>query len=196
MDQPALHLASSSTRRRDILTALGVSFSYAGVDIDESRMPGEPVAEMVLRLASEKAQAADAGSLPVLGADTIVTLDDRVFGKPKSADDALEMLQVLSGRTHRVLTGVALSSSGGVSRALVATEVRFRDIDPDEALAYWQSGEPEGKAGSYAIQGLGGIFVTSLTGSYSGVVGLPVYETAELLGSADIAVLPMRTQND
>ena len=102
------------------------------------------------------------------------------------------MLQALSGRSHQVLTGVACISGGTLATAIATTEVRFRDIDPDEALAYWQSGEPEGKAGSYAIQGLGGIFVESLTGSYSAVVGLPVYETAALLHGAGIAVLKLR----
>jgi len=189
VDQPVLHLASSSPRRREILGALGVRLSFEGVNIDESRAPGEAVADMVLRLACEKAQAADAGALPVLGADTIVVLDDRVFGKPGSEEDALEMLHALSGRTHRVLTAVALISDGRLESVVANSEVKFRDIHPDEALAYWQSGEPKGKAGSYAIQGLGGIFVESLTGSYSGVVGLPVFETAELLGSAGIAVL-------
>lgn len=189
MDQPVLHLASSSPRRREILAALRIPISFAGVDIDESRLPGEAVVDMVMRLACEKAQAADAGALPVLGADTIVVLGDRVFGKPGSEQDALEMLHLLSGRAHRVLTAVALISNGRLETALTDTEIRFRDIDPDEALAYWQSGEPEGKAGSYAIQGLGGVFVQSLVGSYSGVVGLPVYETTELLSKAGIPVL-------
>lgn len=196
MEQTDLHLASSSARRRDILTTLGVRFSYAGVDIDESRAPGEPVADMVLRLAQQKARAAEAGDLPVLGADTIVTLEDRVFGKPESQDDALAMLHALSGRSHQVLTGVTCLSGGILTTAVSTTEVRFRDIDPDEALAYWQSGEPEGKAGSYAIQGLGAIFVESLSGSYSGVVGLPVYETAALLKGVGITVLEPGNRND
>jgi len=140
MVQPILHLASSSPRRREILVSLGVDFSFAGVDIDESRAPQEGVEEMVLRLACEKAQAADADELPVLGADTIVALDDRVFGKPASEDDALEMLASLSGRTHKVHTGVACISEGRVSTVVATTEVRFRDIHPDEARAYWQSG--------------------------------------------------------
>jgi septum formation protein len=196
MDRPEIHLASSSPRRREILTTLGVNFTSAGVDIDESRTPGEDVAEMVLRLASEKAQAADAGDLPVLGADTIVTLDGRVFGKPGSEADALAMLQALSGRTHQVLTGVAILRDGVLSTAISSTDVRFRDIDPDEALAYWQSGEPDGKAGGYAIQGVGGIFVESINGSYSGVVGLPVYETAKLLVAAGIVVMKLQMPND
>jgi septum formation protein len=196
MAKPDLHLASASPRRREILTSLGVQFSFAGVDIDESRAPGEPVSDMVLRLAREKAEAVEASGLPVLGADTIVALDDRVFGKPCSEANALLMLGALSGRQHRVLTAVALLNNGQLESAISTTIVRFRDIDPDEARAYWRSGEPEGKAGSYAIQGLGGIFVESLQGSYSGVVGLPVYETARLLESAGVAVLKMRMQND
>jgi len=196
MNRPELHLASSSPRRREILSALGVSFTCAGADIDESRAPGEAVADMVLRLATEKAQAADAGDLPVLGADTIVTLDGRIFGKPESEVDALAMLQALSGRTHQVLTGVALLCSGALTTAISSTDVRFRDIDPDEALAYWQSGEPDGKAGSYAIQGVGGVFVEAIEGSYSGVVGLPVYETAKLLGAVGIAVMELQMRND
>jgi septum formation protein len=196
VEQPLLHLASASPRRREILTSLGVHFSFAGVDLDESRAQGESVTDMVLRLATEKAKAASGGSLPVLGADTIVVLDDQVYGKPRSKEDALLMLQTLSGRQHRVLTAVALLGGGKLETVLSETEVRFRDIDPDEARAYWQSGEPEGKAGSYAIQGLGGIFVESLNGSYSGVVGLPVYETANLLNRVGIAVLNTRTQHD
>jgi septum formation protein len=189
MENPVLHLASSSPRRRQILTALGVRFSFAGVGIDESRAPQEEVADMAVRLAREKAQAAIAGDLPVLGADTIVALDERIFGKPESQTDGIEMLLSLSGRTHQVFTGVACISAGNISTTVAATEVRFRDIHPDEAQAYWQSGEPDGKAGGYAVQGIGGIFVESLTGSYSAVVGLPVYETAKLLGNAGIAIL-------
>lgn len=194
MPQPVLHLASSSPRRREILSALGVPFTHAGVDLDESRVEGETVAAMVVRLASEKARAARGMHLPVLGADTIVALGDQVFGKPQSMREALLMLQALSGRPHRVLTAVALVNNGDISTALSDTEVRFRDIHPDEARAYWQSGEPLGKAGGYAIQGLGGVFVEALTGSYTGVVGLPVYETAALLATAGITVLPTSAQ--
>ena len=196
VELPILHLASASPRRREILASLGVQFSFSGVDIDESRAPGESVTDMVLRLAAEKAEAASVGGLPVLGADTVVALDERDFGKPRSKEDALLMLRTLSGRQHRVLTAVAMLYSGNLETVLSETEVKFRDIDPDEAEAYWQSGEPEGKAGSYAIQGLGGIFVESLHGSYSGVVGLPVYETVNLLRKAGIDVLSMRTQHD
>ncbi len=144
----------------------------------------------MLRLAAAKARAAavDAATL-VLGADTAVVLGEQIFGKPGDGDEAVAMLHSLSGRTHRVLTGVALRAPAGVQTALSATEVRFREIRSDEALAYWQSGEPCDKAGAYAIQGLGGAFVAAISGSYSGVVGLPVFETVELLRQAGIEIL-------
>jgi len=143
----------------------------------------------VLRLAASKARTAhDSGNyeVPVLGADTLVILEDRVFGKPRSMKEALNMLASLSGRRHRVLTGVALMANGELQTAESLTEVQFREIHPDEAEAYWQSGEPAGKAGAYAVQGLGGIFVSEINGSYTGVVGLPVFETANLLRRAGI----------
>jgi len=191
MSSPVLHLASSSPRRRELLTALGLNFSYDGVAIDESALPGEAASDMVLRLAIGKARAAyDSGKyeVPVLGADTLVILDGRVFGKPKSKEEALNMLASLSGTTHQVLTGVALVANGELQTAVSVTEVQFREIHPDEAEAYWQSGEPAGKAGAYAVQGLGGVFVS---GSYTGVVGLPVFETAGLLRRAGIELPAM-----
>ena len=147
---------------------------------------------MAVRLAREKAAAArlSATDLPVLAADTVVVLDSRVYGKPRSMDEALEMLEALSGRTHRVVTGVAVRRHERIRTAMSETEVDFREVRPDEALRYWQSREPEGKAGAYAIQGTGGIFVKAIRGSYTGVVGLPVYETAELLGQFGIEILP------
>lgn len=187
----SLHLASSSARRVDILTALGVSFTAAGVDIDETPFPGETARDMVLRLAIEKARAAAPGQpLPVLAADTAVTLDGQIFGKPRSADDALAMLGALSGRTHQVMTAVALVGHGRESTALSVTDVSFRRISATEAQRYWDSGEPQGKAGAYAIQGRGGVFVERIDGSYSGVVGLPVYETARLFDEAGVPFLP------
>ncbi len=194
MSNPVLHLASSSPRRRELLAALGLDFSYDGVAIDESALPGEAAPDMVLRLATSKARTAyESGEhpVPVLGADTIVLLDDRVFGKPASKDEALAMLASLSGRTHQVLTGVAVVANGELQTALSLTEVQFREIHPDEAEAYWQSGEPAGKAGAYAVQGLGGIFVSAINGSYTGVVGLPVFETVNLLRRAGIELPAM-----
>ena len=143
-----LHLASGSPRRREILEALGLEFSYGSVDLDEARLPDEAPDAMVTRLAAAKAQAA-APSRPgqvILGADTAVVLGDRVFGKPASKDDALTMLATLSGRTHEVLTGVAVVHDDHLAIRLSVSEVRFRDIDPAEADDYWHSGEPRDKA--------------------------------------------------
>lgn len=190
MSVPSLHLASSSPRRSRILERMGLEFTAAGVDVDEQQHPGEPADIMVVRLAVEKARAveAEAGTV-VLAADTAVVLDGEVFGKPADKADALRMLARLSGCRHQVMTGVAVRDGGTTRSAISVTDVRFREISADEALDYWQSGEPRGKAGAYAIQGLGGAFVESIAGSYTGVVGLPVLETAELLRSAGF-VLP------
>ena len=187
MSVPKLHLASSSPRRRQILERMGLDFTAAGVDVDERQHPGETADIMVVRLAVEKAIAADSepGTV-VLGADTTVVLDGEVFGKPVDRADALRMLAALSGRRHQVMTGVAVRSGGSTASVLSVTEVEFREISPDEALEYWQSGEPRGKAGAYAIQGIAGAFVEKIAGSYTGVIGLPVLETAELLRAAGI----------
>ncbi len=190
----ALHLASTSPRRKAILQSLGLKFTVIAVEIDERRLEGETPQQMVLRLAANKAAAAASADRQfIIGADTIVVLGDKILGKPRDKDDALEMLMSLSGRSHKVLSGVALWSSAGIRSAHSETEVRFREIGEDEALAYWHSGEPCDKAGSYAIQGRGGAFVAAISGSYSGVVGLPVYELADLLGSAGIEVVKNQT---
>lgn len=170
------------------MTSLGVKFSANGVDIDESVIPGEAAADMVQRLAREKACALPA-SLPVLGADTIVVCDEQILGKPATKDEAFDMLTMLSGRAHRVLTAVAIKYGDALLANMSDTQVEFRDINKDEIQQYWQSGEPVGKAGAYAIQGRAGVFVRSIAGSYSGVVGLPVFETAELLEKCGINVL-------
>jgi len=184
---PVLHLASSSPRRGAILERMGLEFTAGGVDIDEQQLAGESPANMVVRLAIEKAYAAmSPPETVIIGADTAVVLDGEVFGKPRNEADALRMLAALSGRSHDVMTGVAVRSGQAVHSALSVTAVEFRDIGPDEALEYWQSGEPGDKAGAYAIQGLAGTFVESVSGSYTGVVGLPVVETAQLLQAAGI----------
>jgi septum formation protein len=185
---PQLYLASTSPRRREILQSLGVDFEVAMVETDESPAKGESAEDLVLRLASGKAEAAT-GADYVLGSDTVVVLDDRMLGKPKDEDEAVDMLLALSGRSHTVLTGVALKTPDGTRLVLSKTDVRFREIDRDEAIRYWHSGEPRDKAGGYGIQGKGGMFVESINGSYSGVMGLPVFETVELLKSAGIDVL-------
>ena len=185
-----LLLASTSPRRREILSALRLEFEVCHVDIDETPLPAESAEAMVLRLAAAKVEAADRGSATlVLGADTAVVIGDQKLGKPVDEADCLAMLDMLSGRSHRVVTGVALHTPAGTETAVSTTDVYFREIGRDEALAYWQSGEPCDKAGAYAIQGLGGAFVTRIDGSYSGVVGLPVFETLQLLNAAGLTVL-------
>jgi septum formation protein len=186
-------LASASPRRRELLAQLGVPHEVLVVDVDETPLPGESPARLAQRLARAKAVAGHArtgGARAVLGSDTVVAVDARIFGKPVDRDDALAMLAALSGREHRVLTAVALAlpgTEGAVSEALSDTLVRMRSIAPAEAAAYWATGEPAGKAGAYAIQGLGAMFIEHIHGSYSGVMGLPLYETARLLQAAGSA---------
>ncbi len=184
---PAIVLASASPRRRELLAQLGVPHEVLAVDVDETPLPGESPAALAQRLARVKALAGRvrAGAARVvLGSDTVVAVEDRIFGKPAGRDDALAMLAALSGREHRVLTAVALAlpgTDGGVLEALSETAVRMRTIAPAEAASYWDTGEPVGKAGAYAIQGFGAVFIEHIRGSYSGVMGLPLYETACLL---------------
>jgi septum formation protein len=190
--QPTLLLASSSPRRREILNALGLIFSVKANEIDERALPEESPEQLVLRLAEAKAATAECGPDDfVIGADTAVVLENDALGKPVDRDDAIAMLLSLSGRSHHVLTAVALRGPHGVETVLSRTRVDFREIRRDEALAYWQSGEPRDKAGAYGIQGLGGLFVSGIDGSYSGVVGLPVFETAGLLANAGFELLRM-----
>ena len=185
-----LYLASGSPRRRELLTQIGVPFSVVSAPIDETPLPDESAPAYVERLARAKAAAGLArveGPAVVLGADTAVVLDGRILGKPESREDALAMLADLSGREHQVLTAVALTDGRRVQSLCVTSQVRFRTISDDEAQRYWASGEPADKAGGYAIQGLGAVFVTGLSGSYSAVVGLPLSETADLLGQFGVA---------
>lgn len=189
---PVLHLASASPRRREILAAIGVAHTWEGVDVDETPLPGEPAGALATRLALAKARAGrqtHTSEPVILGADTVVELDGASFGKAGSEEEALFMLSRLSGKVHRVFTAVTLDTRVGELTAVSRTEVRMRAIAPDEALDYWRSGEPRGKAGAYAIQGIGGIFIEALSGSYSGVVGLPVFETASLLRQAGFDLL-------
>jgi nucleoside triphosphate pyrophosphatase len=185
---PVLRLASVSPRRRELLTQIGVPHIVTGAHIDESHHSGERAHDYVQRMARTKAQTVweQDPSLPVLGADTTVVLDGKVFGKPADRADALHMLGLLSGRTHEVLTAVALASKEGLSMRVSVSAVRFRMLAADEIAAYWETGEPRDKAGGYAVQGLGAVFVESLTGSFSGVMGLPLFETFELLRAAGV----------
>ncbi len=188
-----VYLASASPRRLELLTQLGIACRVLPADVDEARKPGESPARYVLRLAQEKAAASrqQLGDVAeaVIGADTSVVLGASILGKPRDAEHAQAMLASLSGRTHDVITGVAVLSEGRSEQVLSRSQLRFRRISPAEARAYWASGEPADKAGGYAIQGLGAVFVESLQGSYSGVVGLPLFETAALLKSCGYALL-------
>ncbi|WP_312936852.1 Maf family protein [Pseudomonas sp.] len=186
---PPFYLASGSPRRRELLAQVGVPFSVLSAPVDETLLPGESAQCYVERLAQAKARAGFASlQAPgvVLGADTVVVLDGQVLGKPDDADHAQRMLLSLSERSHQVLTAVALTDGITTRSLCVSTDVALRGISSAEARRYWATGEPADKAGGYAIQGLGAVFVRQISGSYSAVVGLPLFETAELLGTFGI----------
>ena len=181
-----LHLASQSPRRHALLTRLGIPFAVLDVDVVERREPGEAAEGYVRRVARDKAgagllQVASSATAAVLAADTEVILDDAVFGKPADAADAARMLRSLSGRTHRVVTALSLVSAGREARVESVSDVAFADLSPAAIACYLDGGEWIGKAGAYAIQGAGEVFVRHLSGSYSGVMGLPLFETGCLL---------------
>ena len=190
-----VYLASGSPRRRELLQQIGISFRVVAAAVDESALPGEAPTAYVTRLAAAKADAGwtarpelghgpEPDPIPVLAADTAVILDGKILGKPVDREDGENMLRQLSGRTHEVLTAVALRTADGLHSRISRSEVIFRRIAAAEAQAYWETGEPCDKAGAYAIQGRAAIFIADLRGSYSGVMGLPLFETAELLGQA------------
>jgi septum formation protein len=186
--KPLLYLASASPRRRELLAQVGIEHLCLPQFIDESPQPGEPADVYVERLAREKAlRALDDpdyffDELPILAADTTVALDGEILGKPTDAVQGRVMLRRLSDVAHEVLTGIAVvTSDGSLQSRVVRTSVSFRPLEEPEVLAYWASGEPSDKAGAYAIQGRGAIFVRRIEGSYSNVVGLPLFETMELL---------------
>jgi septum formation protein len=189
-----VYLASGSPRRRELLQQIGVPFRVVRAAVDEAVRLAEAAPTYVLRLAAAKAEAGwetsrDGIHAPVLAADTAVVLDGRILGKPADGQDAEGMLGELSGRTHEVLTAVALRTADGLRSRISRSEVTFRSIAAGEARAYWETGEPSDKAGAYAIQGLGAIFIADLRGSYSGVMGLPLFETAGLLSNAGLVPL-------
>lgn len=181
-------LASMSPRRRELLAQIGVSHTVVAAHVDERLLPAESPPDYVARLARLKAATVrERGEpLPVLAADTTVVLEGSVYGKPADRAEGLAMLAALAGRTHQVLTAVALATSRGVALRTNCSHVSFRDIGRAEMEAYWETGEPRDKAGGYAIQGYGAVFVAALSGSYSGVMGLPLLETAQLLRDAGI----------
>lgn len=189
MTKPSLFLASTSPRRRELMQQLGLEFSTVRASIDETPQPHEDPADYVARLAKAKAMAGLEGVPPgwglVIAADTTVTCEGELLGKPGSEAEAIAMWQRLSGRTHEVLTGLVVASHERLELAVVSTLVSFRPIREEEMLAYWASGEPADKAGGYAIQGKGAVFVSHIEGSYSNVVGLPLAELGLLLGAFD-----------
>jgi septum formation protein len=192
MPKPLIFLASASLRRSALLHQVGIDHEVRAVDVDETRRAHESAAAYVTRLAETKARTlwdALAASVrrPVLGADTTVALDGEIFGKPDGPAAARAMLMRLSGRTHEVHTAVALVCTGGIELRLSTSAVRFRELAEEELDWYCASGEPVGKAGGYAIQGRAAVFVRHLAGSYSGVMGLPLCETWELLGPLLVA---------
>lgn len=201
MTQSRIYLASQSPRRRELLKQIGINFellllrsdTQRNVDVDETPRPDEPAIAYVQRLCQEKAQAGFESlvmrrlpALPVLAADTIVTLDGNILGKPCNAEQAAVMLRTLSGREHQVMTAVAMAMKEHMEVRLSVSTVRFTTLDEERIRHYLQSGEYSDKAGSYGIQGLAGAFIEQLSGSYSGVMGLPLFETTELLRHFDI----------
>lgn len=193
MAAATLVLASASPRRHELLAQIGVRHDVQPVDLDETRRPGEAPRDYVVRLAREKARAgwergSRAGNSVVLAADTAVVLGDDILGKPRDRADALDMLGRLSGRTHRVLTAIAVCHASGLESDCNESVVAFRALAPGEAEQYWETGEASDKAGAYGVQGCAAAFIERVEGSYSGVMGLPLFETARLLAGAGIAV--------
>ena len=193
-----IYLASASPRRREILVSLGFQPVLLAAETDETVQPGEAVADYVARMARQKnaaarqlaAQRGLALAQPLLSADTVVALDNAILGKPRDAAHARELLESLSGREHQVWTAVCVSLGGQTLEAAQRSDVRFKELSAQEIAAYIASGEPLDKAGAYGIQGIGGVFVAHLSGSFSGVMGLPVFETVQLLRQLGALVPP------
>lgn len=193
-----IYLASASPRRRELLEQIDIAYRQLMVEVPEVRKPDEVPEMYALRVALEKARAGRAtlaadDPLPVLGADTAVVIDGEVLGKPRGRSEALAMLARLSGQWHQVMSAVAVVGAYGEEGSrLSVSSVLFREIAQTEAVAYWETGEPRDKAGGYAIQGRAAVFVERLEGSYSGVMGLPLFETAALLEQFGITPAPIR----
>lgn len=201
MPAPSIYLASRSPRRRELLAQIGVGFELVAAAVDESVRAGERPADFVTRLALAKAAAGVSAldgrpARPVLAADTDVVVDGRILGKPASREECLDILDLLSGRVHEVYSAVAVSDGQRSESALSISRVHMRVITPAEAEAYWATGEPADKAGAYGIQGHGAVFVRHLEGSYSGVMGLPLFETAALLQNFNIDCLAAVAGNE
>jgi septum formation protein len=192
--EPFVYLASASPRRRELLAQIGVRFELLPAELDEAARPGEKAADYVSRLALAKCRQARARTpparpAPVLAADTAVVVGTEILGKPGSEADCRRMLGLLSDTVHEVLSAVCVGSGRGESLTVSRSEVEFREITAEEIGAYWLSGEPRDKAGGYAIQGLAAVFVREIRGSYSGVMGLPLFETATLLRAHGVELL-------
>ena len=203
-----IYLASRSPRRRELLKQIGVNFATLllrealprSVDVDEATLPDEAPADYACRIARAKAGTGwmqiiqrKLPQLPVLAADTIVVLNGHIFGKPENSVHAQEMLTALSGKTHQVLTAVAVAAENGTQVSISTSTVRFRDLSDREIRMYLARDETYDKAGGYAIQGIAAVFITEITGSYSGVMGLPLFETAQLLNESGIEIFPEPT---
>ncbi|OOH86201.1 septum formation protein Maf [Pasteurellaceae bacterium 15-036681] len=191
-----IYLASNSPRRWELLQNLGLELTRIGGEIDETPLENEIAHDYCLRIALEKNKAAQAvrlaqnlANLPILTADTTVSIDNQILGKPQDKADALAMLKQLSGRTHQVFTAVCVSYQNKQYSCVQTSEVEFKELSEQEIFAYIKTNEPMDKAGSYGIQGLGGIFIKNLSGSFTGVMGLPVFETTELLKKAGVKVI-------
>ena len=185
---PLITLASASPRRRELLDQIQVTYDVLPVHIDETHISGETAIDFVNRLARQKAQAgfALAPYRPVLGSDTIVVMDSHILGKPADRNMAIDMLNMLSGSTHQVMTAVALCTEDDEFSALCISEVEFAQLSAQQIEKYCQSNESADKAGAYAIQGIAAQFIKNINGSYSGIMGLPLFETAALLKQAGI----------
>ena len=186
-----LILASQSPRRKELLSQLGFQFQCCPADIDESIIENETAEQYVARLALEKANAVaqrcNENDAVVLGSDTSVVFQEHILGKPESLEDCLAILSMLSDKSHQVLTAVAVVQGKRCEVDVVSTEVKFKKLSTNEIIRYWYTGEPQDKAGAYGIQGIAGQFVKQIQGSYSAVVGLPLYETAQLLSSFGVS---------
>lgn len=189
-----LYLASSSPRRKELLTQIGIKFQCLSVDVPEEWNGQESPEAYASRLALAKAEAGwnspdRVDNHPVLGADTIVVMKNIMLEKPQNKTDAQRMLQLLSGKTHEVITSIAVVHGNHVKTACSISRVTFRNISSQEAAAYWETKEPQDKAGGYGIQGKAAVFVEHIAGSHSGIMGLPLFETANLLKEFGVQVL-------
>ncbi|MEQ1636117.1 MAG: Maf family protein [Methylococcales bacterium] len=185
-------LASASPGRRELLDQIGIRYRVQAADVDETAFAGETPLAYVGRIAAAKSawvQSCHKTDLPILAADTSVVCNGRILGKPLDEADAANMLQHLSGCTHQVYTALSLRASAEHWQSVSVTDVTFKTLSKAEIRAYWKTGEPVDKAGSYAIQGLASVFVTAIQGSFSGVVGLPIFETVSLLAQVGIKIL-------